>query len=155
MARYFDYARERLESLARVTGLYDESGAGPWIDKFIFKEVLNVGRDGNKYWSYEYPSGWYSNAIGQSTDFFEESCNDEELELYRVRMTGGKNSIAFIPVDPQQVIVPDSLKRYTKYLPTREFLLQYKYDKRRHIDYNVAKTFPNKREKWNEVGLME
>lgn len=148
MARYFDYARERLESLARVTGLYDEGGPGQWIDKFIYKEVLNVERDGHKHWSYEYPSGWYSNAIGQSTDFFGESCSDEELESYRVRMTGGKNSIAFIPISPEQVIIPDSLKKYTQDLPTKEFMLQYKYDKRRHIDYDKAKLLPNKREKW-------
>ena len=155
MARYFDYARERLESLAKITGLYDEHGAGPWIDKFIYKEVLDVSKDGSKHWSYEYPSGWYSNAIGQSTDFFGESCTDEELESYRVRMTGGKNSIAFVTVDPQQIIIPDSLKRYAEDLPTREFLLQYKYDKRRSIDYNKAKLMTNKRESWNDKRLME
>jgi hypothetical protein len=70
-------------------------------------------------------------------------------------MTGGKKSIAFIPVDPQQVIVPDSLKRYTKDLPTREFLLQYKYDKRRNLDYHIAQKLPNKREKWNDADMME
>ena len=148
MARYFDYARERLESLARVTGLYDETGPGQWIDKFIYKEVLDVDRDGSKHWSYEYPSGWYSNAIGQSTDFFGESCSDEEMESYRVRMTGGKNSIAFIPLDPEQIVIPDSLKKYTIGLPTKEFMLQYKYGKRRPIDYNKAKLLPNKREQW-------
>ena len=70
------------------------------------------------------------------------------MESYSVRMTGGKNSIAFIPLDPEQIVIPDSLKKYTIGLPTKEFMLQYKYGKRRPIDYNKAKLLPNKREQW-------
>ena len=51
MARYFCYARERLVSLAELTGLADENGSGIWIDKFIYKQA--VDSDGRWYYQYD------------------------------------------------------------------------------------------------------
>ena len=144
MARYFCYARERLVSLAELTGLADENGSGSWIDRFIYKQA--VDSDGG--WYYQYDNNMYSNEMRKTTQFFNESCNEEEIELYKARATGGRDSIYSIAVKSDQIIIPDSLRKYTKGLPSREFLLSYKHIKSRNIDYEKAKKLPNNREEW-------
>ena len=145
MARYFCYARERLVSLAELTGLADENGSGIWIDKFIYKQAV----DSDGRWYYQYDNNMYSNEMRKTTQYFDESCDAEELELYKARATGGRDSVYSIAVKSDQIVVPDSLRKYTKDLPSRDFLLSYKHIKSRNVDYEKAKKLPNNREKWD------
>ena len=151
MARFFCYGRERLVSLARISLLADEEGPEKWIEKFIYNEVVEKDDDGKKHWTYEYANWMYSNELRKASDYFKEVCSDEELELYKTRSTGGRDSITSIAVSPEQIVIPDSLALYTKGLPTRDFMLMYKSVSRRSQDYSMAKKLnPNKYEEWDE-----
>ena len=151
MARFFCYGRERLVSLARISLLADEEGPEKWIEKFIYNEVVEKDDDGKKHWTYEYANWMYSNELRKASDYFKEVCSDEELELYKTRSTGGRDSITSIAVSPEQIVIPDSLALYTKGLPTRDFMLKYKSVSRRSQDYSMAKKLnPNKYEEWDE-----
>ena len=148
MARYFCYGRNRLVSLARISGLADESGAEKWIEKFIYNEVFE---DVKKQWIYEYANWMYSNETRKASEFLKEVCSDDELELYKIRMTGGRDSIASIAISPEQIVIPDSLVIYTKNLPSRNFMLSYKFVGRRPQNFAEARRLnPNKYEDWDE-----
>ncbi len=153
MARFFCYGRERLVSLARISLLADEDGPEKWIEKFIYNETFSKDEDGKKHWTYEYANWMYSNELRKASDYFKEVCSDEELELYKIRSTGGRDSITTIAVSPEQIVIPDSLALYTKGLPTRDFMLKYKSVSRRSQDFSMAKKLnPNKYEEWDEEG---
>jgi TPR repeat protein len=148
MARFFCYGRERLVSLARISLLADEEGPEKWIEKFIYDNEYDKE---NKQWRYTYTNWMYSNELRKASDLFKEVCSDEEMELYKIRSTGGRDSIASIAVSPEQIVIPDSLDLYTKGLPTRDFMLKYKSVSRRSQDFSMAKKLnPNKYEEWDE-----
>jgi hypothetical protein len=93
----------------------------------------------------------YSNELRKASDLFKEVCSDEEMELYKIRSTGGRDSIASIAISPEQIVIPDSLVKYTKNLPSRDFLLKYKSVSRRVQDFAITKRLnPNKYEDWDE-----
>ena len=148
MARFFCYGRERLVSLARISLLADEEGPEKWIEKFIYDNEYDKE---NKQWHYTYTNWMYSNELRKASDYFKEVCSDEELELYKTRSTGGRDSITSIAVSPEQIVIPDSLALYTKGLPTRDFMLKYKSVSRRSQNFSMAKKLnPNKYEEWDE-----
>lgn len=147
MARYFCYARERLASLAEITKLYDEEGPGKWIEAFTY-DLKATGKDS---WSYEHANWMYSNEMRKSSEFFDEVCDEEELELYRVRSTGGRNSITTISVKAESIVIPDSLLKYTRELPSRQFMISYEALKRRPENFEVAKQkYSSYFEDWDE-----
>ena len=151
MARFFCYGRERLVSLAKISGLADEFGPEKWIEKFIYNEVVSKDEDGNKHWSYEYANWMYSNEVRKASEFLKEVCSDDELELYQIRTTGGRDSIASIAISPEQIVIPDSLLVYTKNLPSKNFMLSYKSVGRTSQDFAITKRLnPNKYEDWDE-----
>jgi hypothetical protein len=148
MARFFCYARERLVSLARLSLLAGEEGPAKWIEKFIYNDDFD---DKEKECRYVYTNSMYSNEVRKSSELFSEVCSDDELELYRVRSTRSRDSIASVAISPEQIIVPDSLVMYTKNLPSRKFMLSYKSVRRRSQDFVKAKRLnPNKYEDWDE-----
>jgi hypothetical protein len=148
MARFFCYGRERLVSLARISLLADEEGPEKWIEKFIYDNEYDKE---NKQWRYTYTNWMYSNELRKASDLFKEVCSDEEMELYKIRSTGGRDSIASIAISPEQIVIPDSLVKYTKNLPSRDFLLKYKSVSRRVQDFAITKRLnPNKYEDWDE-----
>ena len=148
MARFFCYGRERLVSLARISLLADEEGPEKWIEKFIYDNEYDKE---NKQWRYTYTNWMYSNELRKASDLFKEVCSDEEMELYKIRSTGGRDSIASIAISPEQIVIPDSLVKYTKKLPSRDFLLKYKSVSRRVQDFAITKRLnPNKYEDWDE-----
>lgn len=151
MARFFCYGRNRLISLANTTGLAGDVGPEKWIEKFIYNESVEKDELGRKNFTYEYANYMYSNELRKASEYFNEVCSDDELELYQIRMSGGRDSIASIAISPEQVIVPDSLLVYTKNLPSRDFMLKYKSVGRRPQDYAKTKLLnPNKYEEWYE-----
>lgn len=153
MARFFCYGRNRLVSLAKISQLSDGTGAEKWIEKFIYEEIYN---DDEKQWVYIYGNKNYSNEARKASEFFEEVCSDDELDLYRIRSTGGRDSITSIAISPEQIVIPDSLVIYTKNLPSREFMLSYKQVVRRSQNFAIAKMRnPNKYEEWDEDTMSE
>ena len=148
MARYFCYGRDRLVSLARITELADEEGPEKWIEKFIYADEYDKD---SKEWRYKYTNWMYSNEQRKASEFFKEVCSADELELYQIRSTGGRDSIASIAIRPEQIIIPDSLIKYTKNLPSRKLMLSYKSVGNRPQNIAITKKLnPNKYEDWNE-----
>ena len=147
MPRYFCYGRNRLISLAKITGLADDKGEEKWIEKFIYDESWGT----DKLPRYTYNNVTYSNEVRKSSEFFKEVCNDDELELYNIKTTGGQDSIATIGINPEQVIIPDSLINYTKNLPSRNFMLGYKRVLQRPLNFEDTKRInPMQYEEWDE-----
>ena len=156
MARFFCYGRDRLVSLANISLLNDEEGPDKWIEKFIYSEVPMKDEYGNIGYSYEYANWMYSNEVRKASEFFGEVCSEDELELYKIRSTGGRNSITTIAVKPEQIVVPESLVKYTKDLPTRDFMLNYKQVMRRSGKIELAKRLYAKYyENWNDGGSSD
>ena len=153
MARFFCYGRDRLVSLAKLSLLADEEGPDKWVEKFIYSDEFD---DEKKEWRYVYANWMYSNEVRKASEFFSEVCSDEELELYKIRSTGGRNSITSIAVKPEKIVVPESLVKYTKDLPTREFMLNYKQVMRRSGKIELAKRLYAKYyENWNDGGSSD
>jgi len=156
MARFFCYGRDRLVSLANISLLNDEEGPDKWIEKFIYSEVPMKDEYGNIGYSYEYANWMYSNEVRKASEFFGEVCSNDELEQYKIRSTGGRNSITTIAVKPEQIVVPESLVKYTKDLPTRDFMLNYKQVMRRSGKIELAKRLYAKYyENWNDGGSSD
>lgn len=153
MARFFCYGRDRLVSLANISLLNDEEGPDKWIEKFIYSDEYD---DEKKEWRYVYANWMYSNEVRKASEFFSEVCSDYELELYKIRSTGGRNSITTIAVKPEQIVVPESLVKYTKDLPTRDFMLSYKQVMRRSERIELTKRLYAKYyENWNDGGSSD
>jgi hypothetical protein len=93
----------------------------------------------------------YSNEQRKASEFFKEVCSADELELYQIRSTGGRDSIASIAIRPEQIVIPDTLVKYTKNLPSRKLMLSYKSVGNRPQNIAITKKLnPNKYEEWNE-----
>ncbi len=133
MARYFAYDRELLQRLVQDAS-FDVHDVGTWIDEFVYKEVYVA--DIKKY-QYEYCNTRYSIAVSQSNEYLRESCkNNEEYEMFRLRTSGGRESMASIALSPKQIILPSSLAKLAEKLPTKETLTNYVRPIVRPIDYD-------------------
>ena len=136
MPRFFCYGRERLAHLARTCQFAGNVGEGQWIDEFIYDMECD---EESREWHYAYNSKMYSNEARKASEGFREVCSDDEMELFKIRMTGGQNSMTSIGVGPMQIVVPDSLAIFTKDLPSREDMLVYRPVMRRPEDFASAK----------------
>ena len=132
MARFFALGRDMLARLAKEAE-FDVKDQGMWIDEYIYKEVYVAEA---KRYQYEYSNTRYSIAVSQSNDYLDEACTSrEEYETFCLRTSGGRESIASIAVNAEQVILPPSLVTLSEQLPSKNELLSYRKPMVRPIDY--------------------
>ena len=130
-SHHFPYMKESLAQLAETLGFVNK-GVHRWIDEFTYSKR---GYQGYSTKEKEY-LGWetasYSVALQNAKKHVYEACfSEEEQKMFITTFKGTKPTMTILALEPDQIIIPESLKGFLDALPTIEQLQNYKRPNRR------------------------
>lgn len=136
---HFAYIREDLAKMAETTRINVQSYIN-WIDEFLYaekdeaKDLRDPIGEGEaigrcSLWPYR-----YSNAFSGANRAIKNCCvSDDEYETFKMRSTGGRQSITTMALDYSQIEIPDSLEDYLDILPTQKEIAGHVPEKTRKL----------------------
>ena len=141
---HFAYIREDLAKMAETTRINVHSYLD-WIDEFLYAEKdeakdLRYEKDDEtiglcSLWPYR-----YSNAFSGANRAIKTCCkSNDEYETFKMRSTGGRQSIITMALDYSQIEIPDSLEDYLDILPTQKEISGHVPEKNRKLPVRIDK----------------
>lgn len=132
---HFDLMRERLAQLVQDCKV-NVNGYKEWIDEFLYDSQIERDENNRRRICMKRTASKYSNASHGANNVIKTCCwTKDEYEIFRLRSTGGRFAMTTIALEPEQIILPEALLDFMKYLPTKEELENYKVEKVKFVSY--------------------
>ena len=127
--KVFSCMRNELEELAERMKVRPTGGNyNQWIREFIYQEYREK-EDGPLDKRYRFYTHKYSQALTDTNKCLNTSCSDEEYETFKLSSSRSQDSITTIPIEPSQIVVPESLYTFLDKIPTQDVLDKHPFKK--------------------------